>query len=484
MKNKSVLSLCAILVFSLGSVLYLPAQTQDWQQWGRTPQHSGASPAIGQSPNNKLTSVTFDPFTAQEMAQNGGELLAHYQAPLVDKTQVFLEVKTGTYTGPDTWDTQVWNERAYAWQGNSLVQQWNFQSDWKPEPDGNLSGWEPVFHAALGNGFVFVPGFGGSIYKLNEADGTQVAHYQPFGPTDDPNTFVSGPLTVDRAGNVYYNAIKFDSADPWNADIAGAWLVKVTAQGVAHKVSFRALVPGAPATCDGSPCGRQRPSVNVAPVISPDNKTIYTVSRAHFNSGFAYMVAASASQFSPQWNTSMRGLVGRNVVAYASDLSSSSPAVTPDGSILYGAVGQNGGRGYLLKFDPTGNYLSSYSFGWDETPAIYAHDGTYSVVLKDNHYATGGPYYITQLDSALVPEWRYKSPSGLEWCVNAPAVDATGTVYANSEDGNVYVINQGGTLKGKVFLRLAVGAAYTPIAIGRDGKIYAENDGDMFVVGN
>ena len=26
-------------------------------------------------------------------------------------------------------------------------------------------------------------------------------------------------------------------------------------------------------------------------------------------------------------------------------------------------------------------------------------------------------------------------------------------------------------------------AAYTPIAISPDGKIYAENDGDMFVVG-
>jgi hypothetical protein len=63
-------------------------------------------------------------------------------------------------------------------------------------------------------------------------------------------------------------------------------------------------------------------------------------------------------------------------------------------------------------------------------------------------------------------------------------VDSKGTVYANSEDGNVYVIHQGGVLKGNIFLRLAVGAAYTPIAIGRDGKIYTENDGDMFVVGN
>ena len=67
--------------------------------------------------------------------------------------------------------------------------------------------------------------------------------------------------------------------------------------------------------------------------------------------------------------------------------------------------------------------------------------------------------------------------------MNAPAVDSTGTVYANSEDGNVYVINPDGTLKGNIFLRRAIGAAYTPVAIGRDGKIYTENDGDMFVIG-
>jgi hypothetical protein len=34
-----------------------------------------------------------------------------------------------------------------------------------------------------------------------------------------------------------------------------------------------------------------------------------------------------------------------------------------------------------------------------------------------------------------------------------------------------------------VDLRRAIGAAYTPIAVGRDGKIYTENDGDVFVEG-
>jgi outer membrane protein assembly factor BamB len=157
--------------------------------------------------------------------------------------------------------------------------------------------------------------------------------------------------------------------------------------------------------------------------------------------------------------------------------------VAPDGSVLYGAnSNESGGRGDLMQFSVSGNYLTSYDFGWDETPAIYVHGGTYSIIIKDNYYGAG-PYYITQLNSNLGIEWQFKSPTSHEWCVNAPAVDRNGTVYANSEDGNVYVIKQGGTLKGKIFLKKSIGAAYTPIAIGRDGKLYTENDGHMFVLG-
>ena len=72
---------------------------------------------------------------------------------------------------------------------------------------------------------------------------------------------------------------------------------------------------------------------------------------------------------------------------------------------------------------------------------------------------------------------------GFEWCINAPVIDVNGVVYANSEDGNVYAINQGGTLKSNIFLNQALGAAYTPLAIGPDGTIYTENKGILSAVG-
>jgi outer membrane protein assembly factor BamB len=118
-------------------------------------------------------------------------------------------------------------------------------------------------------------------------------------------------------------------------------------------------------------------------------------------------------------------------------------------------------------------------------------------------------YYITQLSANLQVEWKFQStntqscsrnpdgslhcvsdhPSGFEWCINAPAIDINGTVYANSEDGNLYTLPQGDSgvftkPKQSIFLNLAIGAAYTPLSIGPDGRIYTENDGHMFVVGN
>lgn len=62
-----------------------------------------------------------------------------------------------------------------------------------------------------------------------------------------------------------------------------------------------------------------------------------------------------------------------------------------------------------------------------------------------------------------------------------------GTVYAGSEDGSLYAIPQGhpGVFSSpaqSLFLKVALGAAYTPVSMGPDGRIYSQNDGSLFVV--
>jgi outer membrane protein assembly factor BamB len=512
-----VLSLCACMMIVAWRALSVApvraADIPDWSQWGGTSLHTSSTSAVGQTPSVQLASLTYDPFVSQEQAEEHGVLLAHYQVPLIDGNQIFLEYKTGTYVscnpagsgqpypcGPNAWNNEIWNERAFTWQNGSLVDLWNFQSDWKPEPNSNfgglpksygLVGWEPVFHAALWNSYVFVPGWAGTIYQLNESDGKVVAHYDPA--SGNPNAYVSSPLTIDSNGNVYYNVIVLDSTRPWTADIPDAWLVKITPQGMVQKASYKVLVPGANTKCfDGAvPCGSQRPGINVAPAVSADGSMIYVATRGHLPVGFelSYVIAVN-SDLTPAWQTSLRNLVSKGLAGFILDEASSSPVVLPDGSVLFG-MSSSGTYYYMVKFSSAGQYLAAYNFGWDDTPAVYAHDGTYSVITKNNQLGPLGPFFMTQLDSNLVPEWSFKDPTsdqdhphGLEWCVNAPAVDANGTVYADSEDGNLYAINQGGTLKGNVFLQESIGAAYTPVSIGRDGKIYTENDGQMFVLGN
>jgi hypothetical protein len=515
MRNTPALSVLAVLIVFGWQAPEVAQAQANWLQWGRDAQHNGASSAVGQMPQAQLAEVTFDPFVAQEQAEAGGPLLEHYQVPLIDGGTTFVEYKTGVYTpcnppgshvpypcGPDAWNWEIWNERAFTWQNGSFVEKWNFQSDWKPEPNSNVNdagisfgvgllGWEPVFHAAVSAGHVFVPGASGSVYELNEADGSVAAHFSPFG--SDPNTYVSGPLTADANGNVFYNAMSLDPTLPWLKDVRGGWLVKIAPDGTTQLVEYEKLVPEAKLVCIAVLfCGSQRGAINVAPAISPDGKTLYAISRSHILAYATYMVAVNVSDLSRKWDVQLVNLVGPNTTNFALDEASSTPAVAPDGSIFFGAVSfATSGQGDLLHFSSDGTFLNFFNFGWDETPAIFSHDGTYSVVIKNNHYVTLGPYYITQLDSNLIPEWSFENktidanhPNGYEWCVNAAAVDAKGTVYANSEDGNVYVINQGGKSSSKMFLRIAIEAAYTPIAIGPDGRIYAENDGDMFVIGN
>jgi len=558
----------------------LSAAAPEWGQWGQNPQHTGRSAAAGQPAMRLLADVVYDPFVQQEKSDpaSPGDLLVHYQAPLVSGADVFMSFKSGRFTGIPTWETQTWGERRLHWRGSALLPVWSFASDWKPVPyGGGLTGpsWEPVFHAALSGRFVYVPGAGGSVYKLSQANGAVAAHVRPFGAVADPDLFVAGALTVDAHGNVYYNAIQLVHGQAWLADVRGSWLVVVRPDGSSSTVPYSALNPGAPAggdLCAGTfadsqlpwppspdavapqvPCGSQRAALNLAPAVAPDG-TIYTASVAQFTSRTAYLIAVNPD-LTPKWAASLRDRLtdGCNVTipptgapggcragardgvdpaenrpgaGLVLDESTASPVVAPDGSILFGtSTRYNYAQGHLMKFAPDGSFLAAYPFGWDTTPAIYLHGGTYSVVLKDNQYgglgsycddgtacpsdrtannpASPEAYFIAQLSPDLTVEWRWQNtnalscaraasgppscvadhPAGFEWCANAVAVDRLGVVYANSEDGNLYAIRQGGTLRDHLFLDLAIGAAYTPFAIGGDGKLYTQNDGHLFVVG-
>src|SRR5213078_260427 len=203
------------------------------------------------------------------------------------------------------------------------------------------------------------------------------------------------------------------------------------------------------------------------------------------------------------------------------DDESSTPVIATDGSIVFGAYARyTYNQGHMMRFSSTGDYLGGYFFGWDVTPGIYAHDGTFSIVTKDNHYGETGSYcnneticpsdesgraypeeyFITQLsptiradafadrgDKVMTVEWQFKgtnhdscsrdangnitcvtgtNPNGFEWCVNAFVIDAQGNAYANSEDGWLYKIQQGD------IVTVAPGCGTTTFGCG--GKIFQQ----------
>ncbi len=602
------------------------AQT-NWPQWGQNPQHQGFVTTVGQDATSILADIIYDPFTAAEERDAGGTLLVHYQVPLIHQNDVFMEFKTGRFIecsppgsgnpppgetdcGQSAWNSQIWNQARLHWEGGNLVEKWRFQSDWKAVRI-ELAQWEPVYHAVLANGFVYDPGFGGTVFKLDQGDGTVVSRINPFG-TIDANTFVAGPLSADDAGNIYYNAIKFtDQTINVYPGLVNSWLVKIAPDDTVSMVSYPDLLSSVnpPTTCERafsvSPlpwppstssaprtaaCGAQRPGLNIAPAIGPDG-TIYTASRGHNPAGDrgSYVVAVNpnltlkwASSLVHTLNTGCGVLVpiaavdmpaiappgGYDLATFKGkcrhganfgvdpstnrlgdgrilDAGTSSAVVLPDGNVYFGAYTRYNiarGHGYKLR-GLDGAILATYDFGWDDTQAVLRHGDTYSIVMKDNHYDeeagfycntndnpvslggsssyipnvvcdfTGfpaGPFYITQVNSNLVPEWKFQStetrvchripdgsvscvndgshPHGFEWCINAPAVDGNGNVYVESEDGNVYVLGQGNTgvfttPKFKIFTNLAIGAAYTPFSIDPMGRLYAQNNGHLFVLG-
>src|SRR6266545_3605757 len=332
MKHLPIL-LCVVAVFAMGTGNLTAAPAQ-WPQWGHDPQHGSMVQNAGQPLTRIIQDIVYDPFVPAEMVEGDGDLRVHYQAPLLDGNDVYMEFKGGHFNNVSNWETQDWIEKKLTWQGSNLVVAWSFTSTWKPVPYASSSSfngpfWEPVFHPVLAGDFIYIPSAEGTVTKLRKSDGSIAATIDPFVGTPVPsnaNIFVAGPLSADKNGNLFYNAIEL-SNQPWDDDVIDSWLVKITSGDQASKVSFSALTPGSPSATDlckvefstsqlpwppspdavpsAIPCGSQRPGINVAPAIAP-NGTIYTVSRGHFVTRYSYLIAVNPN-LTLKWVASLRG---------------------------------------------------------------------------------------------------------------------------------------------------------------------------------
>src|SRR5260370_29197590 len=241
----------AASVFAAAGVLAAANNMPFWGQWGRGPTHNGNVPVAGQTGSNIQAQIVYDPFICKEQSGPYAQdsLLVHYQTPLVDGNDVCMECKSGQYSNIKDWTVQTWCENKFSWVDGQLTLQWTHINEWKRvpfSPDKDGPGWAPVYHGALTSQAMWVPGFGGALWKLDRSTGAVIAHVTPFGSTLDPNTYAVGPLSADKFGNIYYNVMQLDGSvkDPWVVDVLGSWLVKVTAAGVPTAVPWSSLVAG------------------------------------------------------------------------------------------------------------------------------------------------------------------------------------------------------------------------------------------------
>src|ERR1044072_6057956 len=91
-----------MLIFAFETSMY--PQSLSWTQWSKDPQHTGEINVAGQGLNTVLADIIYDPFVDIEKnpANGDGDLFVHYQTPLVDGDDMFMEFKSGTYTSITT----------------------------------------------------------------------------------------------------------------------------------------------------------------------------------------------------------------------------------------------------------------------------------------------------------------------------------------------------------------------------------------------
>ena len=97
-----------ILATSFLAISAFAAPPVWWGQWGQNPQHQGTVSVAGQTGSHILANIVYDPFVDKETQgpYATGDLLVHYQTPLIDGNDVFMEFKTGQYSNIKNWQVQ------------------------------------------------------------------------------------------------------------------------------------------------------------------------------------------------------------------------------------------------------------------------------------------------------------------------------------------------------------------------------------------
>lgn len=114
-------------------------------------------------------------------------------------------------------------------------------------------------------------------------------------------------------------------------------------------------------------------SMNCAPAISRDGHVVYVA--VHNGGGYGYLVGLNTTTLAPMYRVRLKDPNSNND-SWVTDYSTASPMVGPDGEVYYGVLESpfpyNNDRGWMLHFNATlTQTLIPGAFGWDDTASAF-----------------------------------------------------------------------------------------------------------------
>jgi hypothetical protein len=395
---------------------------------------------------------------------------------------------------------------------------WSLDTSYRLPPHN----WVPSLNPVLTpDARLLVAASGGRVIERASADAASgvvrtlvfygEAAYDADPSSFDASVFINTPLTCDSAGNVFFG-FSVTGSNPLG--LAGG-ITRLGADGSVRRVA---------ATSVAGDAAMAKTATNSAPALSNDERTLYVVVNELAAAGArasGRLLALDAATLAARASVALTDPL-QGSAAWVNDNASSSPTVGPDGDVYIGVLEANppshNFRGWLLHFDAALSQAKTPgSFGWDNTASVvpremvpqYGGTSGYLLALKANSYGgigTGdGQHRVAIVDPNAAQTDRFSSaqvmrevisvlgpspdpnyPGGVEeWCINTAAVDPqTSSVLMNNEDGLLYRWHlPSNTLSERIRLNNGYAQAYTPTAIGPDGRVYAVNNARLFSIG-
>lgn len=231
------------------------------------------------------------------------------------------------------------------------------------------AGWTPSCGSTLTpSGRLYTPGGGGTVLMRTNPD-------TPSGSVTRIAFY--GIATYNQNQTIFNSNVKINTpitTDTNNNVYFGFIVLGSNPAGLTSgiaRINASGTGTWTPVTTAANDPSMQRVPINCAPALSNDETILYIAIRD--SNGRGYLVGLNSITLAPVYRVRLTDPVSGSD-ALMSDLGTSSPTVGPDGDVYYGVLENNSNnhyRGYMLHFDSTLTQTKiPGAFGWDVTSSI------------------------------------------------------------------------------------------------------------------